>query len=43
MYTSTELGEGKCVLFREVFLIRGVLLRFHCTVLLSTVLSVLLS
>ena len=25
MYTSTELGEGKCVLFREVFLIRGVL------------------
>ena len=25
MYTSTVLGEGKCVLFREVSLIRGVL------------------
>ena len=24
MYTSTVLGEGKCVLFREVSLIRGV-------------------
>ena len=31
MYTSTVFGEGKCVLFREVSLIRGVLLeRFHC-------------
>ena len=27
MYTSTVLGEGKCVLFREVSLIRGVLFR----------------
>ena len=27
MYTSTVLGEGKCVLFREVSLIQGVLLR----------------
>ena len=24
MYTSIVLGEGKCVLCREVFLIRGV-------------------
>ena len=24
MYTSTVLGEGKCVLFREGSLIRGV-------------------
>ena len=27
MYTSTELGEGICALFREVSLIRGVLFR----------------
>ena len=32
MYTSTVLGVGKCVLFREVSLIRGVLLdRFPCS------------
>ena len=27
MYTSTVIGEGKCVLFREVSLIRDVLFR----------------
>ena len=27
MYTSTVVGVGKCVLFREVSLIRGVLFR----------------
>ena len=27
MYTSTVLGEGECVLFREVSLIQGVLFR----------------
>ena len=27
MYTSAVFGEGKCVLFREVSLIRGVLYR----------------
>ena len=36
MYTSTILGEGKCFLFREVSLIRGVLLEsFHCTCMYS--------
>ena len=29
MYTNAVLGEGKCVLFREVSLIRGVTVYAH--------------
>ena len=41
MYTSTVLGEGKGVLFREVSLIRvSFLERFHCIVVIKTICSV---